>query len=83
MWGARSPTWFPLHHIYFPGWAPEELAQNQPNTRKQDPNLVHSLDCVNDRLWLLHFDKGLPVLLQRGRLELPFLALELDKGHGV
>lgn len=58
MWpGATSPTWLPLYLIYFPGQGPQELPQDQQNIKEQDPEVVHSLDFVNDRLWLCDLEK--------------------------
>lgn len=47
----------PLYYIYFPGQAPQEHPQNQQNTKKQDPEMVHSLDFVKNRLRLRDLEK--------------------------
>lgn len=54
---TRQPTWLPLCHIDCPEQAPQEHPQNQENTKKQDPEIVHNLDFVNNRLGLRDLEK--------------------------
>lgn len=52
------PIFLPLHQVYFPGQEPSGAASEPTEHQKQDPEVVHSRDFVNERLlWLCDLDK--------------------------